>query len=265
MSTIRRYAAALFASLAFALPASATTFSTDYTDLWYNPAESGWGINLIQQGNTIFATLFVYGPDNTARWYVASGLVGNTQTSFSGTLYRTTGPWFGAAWNGSTTLATVGNLALNFNTPSTATLQYSVDGVTVTKSIQRQLFIANNLAGNYLGGLVARSTSCASGNATDILVFNVFAMTHSASNAVSMPVQFFTANGQPASCTFNGTYSQAGKLGSIAGNWSCTTGNTGAYTITEIDTSRTGWSGKFNGNDQFCSYSGNFGGVRDVF
>jgi hypothetical protein len=90
-------------------------------------------------------------------------------------------------------------------------------------------------------------------------------VSHNAANQVSMPVQFFTSNtGDPATCTFNGTYTQAGKMGNIAGNWSCTTGNTGAFTISQIDVTIHGWSGRFTGNDQFCTYNGNFGGIRDV-
>ena len=56
-----RYLQCLLVSIAaaLALPAAATTHSTDYTDLWYLPAESGWGINIIQQYDTVFATMFV--------------------------------------------------------------------------------------------------------------------------------------------------------------------------------------------------------------
>ena len=44
------------------------TLATNYQDLWWNaPAESeaGWGINLTQQGTTIFATWFTYDHDPT--------------------------------------------------------------------------------------------------------------------------------------------------------------------------------------------------------
>ena len=257
----RRFAAALLASMAFALPASATSFSTDFTDLWFNPAESGWGVNLIQQGNTIFATLFVYGPEQTARWYVASGLVGISSTTFTGPLYRTTGPYFGAAWTGGGPAVQVGTMTFNFNTPTTSTLTYSVDGVTVTKSVQRQTFVGNNLAGNFLGGLTATASGC---NIQAILVFDHFAASHSAAHQVSLPVVFVTSNGVQATCTFNGAYTQAGKMGNVSGSWSCTTGNAGTFTISQIDVTQTGWSGRFNGQDQFCSYSGYFGGVRDI-
>jgi hypothetical protein len=258
---LRRFAAALLASLAVALPASATSFSTDYTDLWFNPAESGWGVNVIQQGNTMFATLFVYGPDQTPRWYVAPAIIGNSQTNFTGPLYRTTGPYFGAAWTGVGPAITVGSMTFNFNTPTTATLTYSVDGVNVAKSIQRQTFTANNLGGTFLGGLTANASGCST---TAILAFDHFTASHSSANQVSIPVQFFAGNGQAATCTFNGAYTQAGKMGNVAGNWSCTTGNAGSFTISQIDVTQTGWSGRFNGNDQFCGYSGFFGGVKDI-
>jgi hypothetical protein len=43
-----------------------------FTDLWDNPQESGWGANVVQQLETAFVTLFVYGPDGKPMWYVAS-------------------------------------------------------------------------------------------------------------------------------------------------------------------------------------------------
>ena len=36
--------------------------AADYTDIWYLPAESGWGVNMVQSDNFIFATFFIYGP-----------------------------------------------------------------------------------------------------------------------------------------------------------------------------------------------------------
>jgi hypothetical protein len=50
------------AALFVASPTYATSFSTDQSDLYYVVIESGWGIQLVQGGSVIFATLFVYGP-----------------------------------------------------------------------------------------------------------------------------------------------------------------------------------------------------------
>ena len=77
-SLFRRLFATIAATFAIALPASATTYSIDYTDLWYaGQSEAGYGLNVVQQYNTIFATLYVYGPDSQPRWYFASGMTGS--------------------------------------------------------------------------------------------------------------------------------------------------------------------------------------------
>src|SRR5215211_6735666 len=71
--TIARLGAAFIAAMGLSLSAAASTFSIDYSDLWGGgqpaPTEAGWGLNLIQQGDVIFGTMFVYGADNTARWF----------------------------------------------------------------------------------------------------------------------------------------------------------------------------------------------------
>ena len=73
MKMLRRAACVLLAAVSFsALPAYATSFSTDQSDLYYIVAESGWGIQLVQRGSVIFATMFVYGPSGTPTWYVAT-------------------------------------------------------------------------------------------------------------------------------------------------------------------------------------------------
>ena len=41
----------------------------NYQGLWWNPLESGWGINFAHQGDIIFATWFTYGADNQPQWY----------------------------------------------------------------------------------------------------------------------------------------------------------------------------------------------------
>ena len=45
---------------------------TNYQDLWWNPAESGWGINLAHQGDILFATWFTYRAGGRGQWLVAS-------------------------------------------------------------------------------------------------------------------------------------------------------------------------------------------------
>ena len=117
------------------------TAATNYQDLWWNPAESGWGVNFAQQGNTIFATLFTYGADNRDMWLTAT-IVRQSDGSFLGDLFRTTGPVFNTVpWN-AIGVDTVGTMRARFTDGVTGSLSYSVSGTTVTKPIQRQVFAA---------------------------------------------------------------------------------------------------------------------------
>jgi hypothetical protein len=72
-------------------------WGTDKTDLWFNPAESGWGLALAQHGNNIFGVWYTYDTDGAPLWFVLPGGSFAGPNSFSGTLYRTTGPYFGNA------------------------------------------------------------------------------------------------------------------------------------------------------------------------
>jgi hypothetical protein len=268
--TLRRCIALIAATLGFALPASATTFSTDYTDLWYNaPAESesGWGVNVIQQNEILFVTLFVYGPDGTARWYVGPAVGPSGTNTFTGPLYSATGSYFGAPFN-PITATQVGSITFNFTSTTTGTLAYNVGSVNVTKNIVRQTWRNDNLAGHYIGGTVSFGAGC--GGNGGILISGEMTVTHSQPN-IGMSVSFVTAGGQQGQCNYGGTYSQTGSVGAITGGtYNCTINNvqnaiTGTFTITEIRNTRNGFNGRFNGQDNFCTQSGFFGGVRDVF
>ncbi|HEX7606455.1 MAG TPA: DVUA0089 family protein, partial [Usitatibacter sp.] len=114
--------------------------ATNYQDLWWNPNESGWGINIVQHGSIIFATLFTYDASGQAKWFVLSRADLNTAGAYSGILYATTGPAFNASpWFTSTPTA-VGTMTFNFTNGKSGTVVYSVNGVQVTKQIQRQVF-----------------------------------------------------------------------------------------------------------------------------
>ena len=116
------------------------TSASNFQDLWWNPNESGWGLNVTQQGSTTFATLFDYDSTGHATWYVMSNGAQTTPGNFTGTLYTTTGPVFNASpWTAITPTA-VGTMSLHFSTGTTGQLTYTVNGTTVQKAIQRQTF-----------------------------------------------------------------------------------------------------------------------------
>lgn len=262
---LRRFAAAAALALGIHAPAQAgTSFGIDYTDLWFNPAESGWGINVIQQLGTVFATLFVYGPDNSARWYVASDLRGG-QNSFTGTLYQTNGPYFGAPWTGGGNPAPVGSMTLSFSAFDRGTLTYTVNGVSVTKQIQRQTFRPNDIAGNFIGGFSATASGCAdAGSNGPALAAGLLQVSQGGSSA-TMTIEFVNAANVPGSCTYSGAYTPSGRLGTISGTYTCSFGSSGTFTLSQVDVTRNGFNATYSASDQFCSsYSGFFGGIRDV-
>ena len=133
-------------AIAAALAAAPTTglSSSNYTGLWWNPAESGWGISLNHQGDTVFAALFTYGSTGTPMWLVMSA--GTKQAdgrTYAGTLYRARGPAFDAVPFtpvGPSGMTAVGSLAIAFDGGASATLTYTVNGATVVKRIVPQVF-----------------------------------------------------------------------------------------------------------------------------
>ena len=118
--------------------------ATNYQDLWWAApagAESGWGVNFTQQGDTIFATWFTYDTDGSPLWLSATANKSSAGV-FTGTLYRTTGPAFNELpFSPSQVVATpVGTLTLSFASGDTATFAYVVNGVSQSKTITRQVF-----------------------------------------------------------------------------------------------------------------------------
>jgi len=115
------------------------TPAVDYSDLWWNPNESGWGMAMAQQNANIFLAWYVYDATGKPVWYVASNCTVNG-SSCSGALYSTTGPPFGPTFSGSIHVATAGSVIVSFIDANDAVLSYTVGGVTATKTITRQLF-----------------------------------------------------------------------------------------------------------------------------
>jgi hypothetical protein len=252
---------AAVAALALSLSARATTFSSDTTDLWWNPSESGWGMNIIQQGGIQFITLFVYGANGEATWfvgpdteYVSAGQDGSA--TFSGPLYQTTGPVFSTSFNPTAVNAKqVGNVTLVLTTLVSGSLTYSVNGTVVVKQVQRQTWVVDNLGGNYLGAAVGvYSGSCpATGYQEEPASL---AVTHN-NTAISM-----TLASASRTCTFTGTYEQDGRMGSDIGSFTCTNGTSGTFGIVEMQGSPIGISMRITTTSSGCAWQSFYAGAR---
>ena len=116
--------------------------ATNYQDLWWNPAESGWGLNLTQQGNTIFAAWFTYDEDGTPLWLTATANPALQARRYAGTLYRSSGPAFYTVPFSpvNVTKMPVGTVVLNFADGNNGTFSYTLFGVAQEKNITRQVF-----------------------------------------------------------------------------------------------------------------------------
>jgi hypothetical protein len=190
--------------------------STDYTDIWYNPTESGWGVNFAQTADFVFATFFIYGPSGTPVWYTAH-LRNESNDVFTGPVYVTTGTWFGAPVfppvppSGA---AVVGDATFTASSDVQGTFRYRIDTVNVTKSIQRQTTVSFSVDDFYMGGISGTVTgNCPSSTPstfTNKMQFNVF---QTSSNNVR--IEFLGADSTNVGqllCTIQGNAIQFGKV-----------------------------------------------------
>jgi hypothetical protein len=196
--------------------------AADYTDIWYLPAESGWGVNMVQSDNFIFATFFIYGPNNTPTWYTAQ-MSAQANGNFAGSLYATVGTYFGAPWDPAKVATTLAGTA-SFVPASLyqGTLTYSLTGgPTVTKTIQRQVLTAIPLAGQYFGGRVGAYSG--GGCAMPGGYQDTFNLQVSQAGNVSASFQFSFTGG--VTCTLSGALAQYGQLYSIpSATYQCSNG-----------------------------------------
>jgi len=123
--------------------AASRATATNFSDLWWNPIESGWGLTLLHQGSQIFLAWYTYANDQQPQW-LTSVLVRQPNGQFRGALNRAlTGTPFSTPPVGAVTsfpLPEVGSVSLNFSDGQTGVFEYNVDGVTQTKPIQRFVF-----------------------------------------------------------------------------------------------------------------------------
>jgi len=260
---------ALVVALLLPAPAfCASSFMTDASDLWWNPNESGWGVNIIEQSNVLFATFFVYSPDGRAHWYVASDMTcpnvpTDVQMICSGPLYETTGPVVGPGFNAAAvTRRQVGDAKFFYSRGGSGMFEYTVDGVTVDKNVQRQTWAANDITGTYNATRVTRPwpIGCNAQNVTTTQQLGTMTVTQSGST-----VTMATHLDVPAySCNYSGTFTQTGRFGNVEGNFSCSDGSTGPFQWTSIEASEQGILGRLRqvAPGSTCSIYGNLGGAR---
>ncbi len=215
LDRLRRFVVAALLALAASMSNMAEA-STDYTDIWFNPAESGWGVNFAQTENYIFATFFIYGTSGAPVWYTAQ-MTRSASDAFSGLIFATTGTWFGAPSFPPvppSDAVPVGDATFTALSDVHGTLRYRIDTVNVTKSIQRQTTVSFSVDNIYIGGI----SGTLSGNCpasmpptfNNVMQFDIF---QTSSNNVR--IEFLGADSTNLGqfvCVIQGDATQYGKL-----------------------------------------------------
>jgi hypothetical protein len=125
------------ALLALALPVAAQSVpATNYSDMWFLPAESGWGVSFVQHPatNNVYAVWYTYDPREPdaslpgnfrPMWIVMAGGTWTSPTSLTGPVYITNGtPFFQSG--SSTRLTQVGTFNFDFQNASNGTFRYNI-------------------------------------------------------------------------------------------------------------------------------------------
>lgn len=111
-------------------PAKAAVERNNFTSLWHDPAEPGWGLALSHQAGSTFGVLFTYDANERPTWYVMASGAEKSRGAYTGELFRA----------GRTRLDGVGSMTLTFRSGNEGQLAYRLDGADVTKRITRQVF-----------------------------------------------------------------------------------------------------------------------------
>jgi len=249
--------------LAFASP---QTRAADYTDLWWIPDESGWGVNVVQTDNFMFLTFFIYGRDNKPTWYSAQLTLDSTG-AYSGGLYSTTGTYYAQPWNPGDRGAAqqVGNASFRPSSANAyaATLTYVVDGMIITKSVERLPFTRPTIGGQYTGGKSATQTSCnnSSSNGAYKATYDL-QVTQTTAGAATFTFAYPTY-----ACTLSGALALHGRQYGISGaEYKCvqngTTVFSGSANMSEITATAQGVEGRWSADvGSGCRESAQFSAV----
>ena len=258
----------LFATALLVPRVHSTSFSTDQSDLYYAPGESGWGLQLVQRGPIIFATVLVHDQANAPTWFVAvmnnatpGPVFGNT--SWTGDLYATKGPYFGiepfdpkqaeATKVGTTTWLTFENDYGNFF--------YSVNGLSVSKFVVRETLVADDYSGTYKGALHHTTVGCADparNTGASEVAATVSVIQSGRTIALTISENDVTTN-------VSGTISQLGQFGAVAGSYTRSIAGSGNANFTEMNVQLNGLAMSFDLIDTsmgVCHDSGYFAGIR---
>jgi hypothetical protein len=246
------------------LVAAAEACANTYSDVWYDAAEPGWGV-FVKQSNTFqFLAFFIYAPGTGTQapptWYTAQlNDTDGTGLNYTGPLYATTGTTFSAPWQGDVATQ-VGTATFAGSTAaedySHATLTYTVNGVSVTKTIVRQTLTPYALSGSYSGAVLGAVSTCSNPANDNSAVSGRFNLTVAqvADSSATLTFTFVDPNTayNGMVCTLAGALTHNGTLYSIpAAEYGCTApgfspGSIASASVDLLDQTGQGVEGKWS-------------------
>jgi len=205
--------------------ASFSARALEFTDVYVDPNEIGWGIFVVQSDTFQFLAFFVYGQDGKPTWYSCQ-LSLDASGKYSGQLYASTGPYYGGPWDPSAQHnVAVGACTFAPSDIYNATLTYSLTGgPTVVKPIQRFPLTPYVFSGNYSGSMAGSISGCMDPNGNDPAFRARYGLAV-AQNGDQSATLIFTFVDQTHSgivCSVTGPLTHLGRLYQLNGQLSCT-------------------------------------------
>lgn len=233
--------------------------TTDFSDGWWVPAESGWGVNILHQESVMALAFYLYDGNNQPVWYLGRASFVSAELGYQGTLSRSTGSGFGVVpYNPSAFTSTlVGSVSFRPTSIYDAVLTYNVGNTAITKNVTRIAFSAINYSGSFVGALAGTLSDCTT--TSNGIFENLVLATSSVTNGNAQLV----LQGNTFACALTGPLIQRGKLGSVpVGTYTCNNGSSGSATISEWDVNRSGMTARYTTQSGTCLESGRLGALR---
>jgi hypothetical protein len=156
------------------------------------------------------------------------------------------------------TFRQVGAVSVAAGQVDTAAISYSVDGVSVTKTITRQTWRNENVDGIYVGAVTGTYSGCGASRNGYFEAPIVLTVGHGGGSTFSMREE-----GSDYSCNYTGQYRQAGRMGFVQGTATCSDGQNQSFATSEVQGGLQGLSmrlvSQFANN---CQFVGRIGGMR---
>ncbi len=255
--------------------AAAQTFTIDtsaaspLTGLWWNASESGWGATLTQQSNVMFVTMFVYDAAGNPVWYTVSCFIAGANCT--GDMLKVRGGSTPTStWNGSGVGATkVGSMTLSFTNNDAGSMTYTLDGLSASKQITRQIFgpapaPAPGLAGQWQGAIIETRSNCSQTQNNGVrATYGQYDISMGASYVGALSIALAGVTG--LQCTYSGTFNFNGARLLGSGTLSCNDGKHGTWQLTNALVTAKAMSLELNAQldtTETCTIAAIMGGSR---